>query len=224
MIRPARPAIGLEALTKQRLSRIEIATKSQNGREIGLTDCGFPMPLAEDLAANRQRFAVQCFGSRAEALVLIHATELGQRDRDDRFDRAFTGKVTRISPAVNTGTRAFPFEAVVPNADGALKPGTFARVHVESAKVDEVLTLPYAALQYRYGVNRVFVVTGDKLEMRELQVGERLGDRIEVTAGVNWWLNPNTRIGFNWVHAMPEFVDEPDGDMDAFVVRFQVDF
>jgi RND family efflux transporter MFP subunit len=98
--------------------------------------------------------------------------------------RTFTGKVTRISPAVNTGTRAFPFEAVVPNSDGLLKPGTFARVHVESGKVDEVLTLPYGALQYRYGVNRVFVVNGDRLEMRELQVGERLGDRIEVTSGV----------------------------------------
>jgi multidrug efflux pump subunit AcrA (membrane-fusion protein) len=98
--------------------------------------------------------------------------------------RTFTGKVTRISPAVNTGTRAFPFEAVVPNSDGVLKPGTFARVHVESGKVDDVLTLPFAALQYRYGVNRAFVVSGDRLEMRELQVGERLGDRIEVTSGV----------------------------------------
>ena len=45
-------------------------------------------------------------------------------------------------------------------------------------------TLPYAALQYRYGVNRVFVVQGDRLAVRELQVGERLGDRIEVTSGV----------------------------------------
>ncbi len=103
---------------------------------------------------------------------------------DAYANRTFTGKVTRISPAVNTGTRAFPFEAIVPNSDGALKPGTFARVHVESAKVDEVLTLPFAALQYRYGVNRVFVVSGERLEMRELKVGERLGDRIEVTSGV----------------------------------------
>ena len=68
------------------------------------------------------------------------------------------GKVSRISPAVNTATRAFPFEALVPNPDAVLKPGTFARVHIESGKIDEVLTLPYAALQYRYGVNRVFVV------------------------------------------------------------------
>lgn len=99
-------------------------------------------------------------------------------------DRKFTGKVTRISPVVNTATRAFPFEAAVPNADAELKPGTFARVHVESARVDDVLTLPYAALQYRYGVNRVFVVKGDRLALRELQVGERLGDRIEIASGV----------------------------------------
>ena len=72
----------------------------------------------------------------------------------------------------------------MPNADAVLKPGTFARVHIESGKVDDVLTLPYAALQYRYGVNRVFVVDGDRLAMRELKVGERLGDRIEVLGGV----------------------------------------
>jgi RND family efflux transporter MFP subunit len=98
--------------------------------------------------------------------------------------RTFSGKVTRISPAVNTSTRAFAFEALVPNAEALLKPGTFARVHVESDRVDDVLTLPYAALQYRYGVNRVFVVSGDRLAMRELQVGDRMGERIEIVSGV----------------------------------------
>jgi RND family efflux transporter MFP subunit len=99
-------------------------------------------------------------------------------------DRTFGGTVSRISPAVNASTRAFPFEALVPNPDTVLKPGTFARVHIESGKVDSVLTLPYSALQYRYGVNRVFVVNGDKLAMRELAVGERMGDRIEIVNGV----------------------------------------
>ena len=99
-------------------------------------------------------------------------------------DRTFVGKLSRISPAVSTSTRAFPFEALVPNQDALLKPGTFARVHIESGKVDEVLTLSYSALQYRYGVNRVFVVDGDKLVARELKVGDRLGDRIEIVSGV----------------------------------------
>jgi HlyD family secretion protein len=99
-------------------------------------------------------------------------------------DRTFTGQVSRISPAVNTATRAFPFEALIPNQDATLKPGTFARVHIESGKIDTVVTLPYSAMQYRYGVNRVFVVDGDKLSARELKVGDRLGDRVEILGGV----------------------------------------
>src|SRR5205807_2269187 len=100
-------------------------------------------------------------------------------------DRAFTGKLSRISPAVNTATRAFPFEALVPNAQATLKPGTFARVRINSSKVDQVLTVSYSALQYRYGVNRVFVVSGDTATAKEVKVGERFGDRIEVLGGVN---------------------------------------
>jgi len=99
-------------------------------------------------------------------------------------DKSFTGRVSRISPAVNAATRAFPFEALVPNHDATLKPGTFARVHIESGKVDDVLTLPYAVLQYRYGVNRVFVLTGDHVAAREVKTGERLGERIEILGGV----------------------------------------
>jgi len=99
-------------------------------------------------------------------------------------DRPFAGKVSRISPVVNTSTRAFPFEALVPNPEATLKPGTFARVRIVTAKVDQVLTLSYSSLQYRYGVNRVFVVDKDHLAMRELKVGERVGERIEVLEGV----------------------------------------
>jgi membrane fusion protein, multidrug efflux system len=100
-------------------------------------------------------------------------------------DKTFTGKMSRISPAVNTATRAFPFEALVPNHEATLKPGTFARVVVRTNKNDRVLTLPYAALQYRYGVNRVFVINNGRLVAKELRVGERIGDRIEIVSGVN---------------------------------------
>jgi RND family efflux transporter MFP subunit len=114
----------------------------------------------------------------------IHDGQPVELHVDAYQDRVFTGKVSRISPAVSTSTRAFPFEALVPNTEALLKPGTFARVHIESGKVDEVLTLSHTALQYRYGVNRVFVVAGDKLSVRELKVGDRVGDRIEILEGV----------------------------------------
>jgi RND family efflux transporter MFP subunit len=103
---------------------------------------------------------------------------------DAYADRVFTGKVSRISPTVNTQTRAFPFEALVPNGNGLLKPGTFVRVKLTTDHVEPMLTLPYAALQYRYGVNRAFVVEGDHIVGRELKLGDRLGDRIEILGGV----------------------------------------
>jgi RND family efflux transporter MFP subunit len=99
-------------------------------------------------------------------------------------ERSFTGQVSRISPTVNQQTRAFPFEALVPNSQSLLKPGTFVRVKLKTARVEQLLTLPYAALQYRYGVNRVFVVNGDNIVGREVKVGDRLGERIEILGGV----------------------------------------
>ena len=99
-------------------------------------------------------------------------------------DKAFTGQMSRISPAVNAATRAFPFEALVPNGETLLKPGTFARVHIESGKLDDVMTISFTSLQYRYGVNRAFLIDGDKITARELKVGDRLGDRIEILSGL----------------------------------------
>jgi RND family efflux transporter MFP subunit len=99
-------------------------------------------------------------------------------------DRTFNATVTRISPAVNTQTRSFSFEAIAPNEKQLLKPGTFARVHVETALTEQALTIPYRGVQYRFGVSRAFVVTGDKLSVRELKLGDRHGDRVEILEGL----------------------------------------
>jgi len=99
-------------------------------------------------------------------------------------DKPFTATVSRISPAVNTQTRSFAFEALAPNGEALLKPGTFARVRIETSLVEPVLTIPYGAMQYRYGVYRAFAVKGDRLEARELKTGDRVGDRMEILGGL----------------------------------------
>src|SRR5262245_13121051 len=105
--------------------------------------------------------------------------------RVDAFpDRSFAATVSRISPGVNTQTRTFTFEALAPNAEALLKPGTFARVRLETSLVEQVLTIPYAAMQYRYGVYRAFAAAGDRLEARELKTGDRVGDRMEILDGL----------------------------------------
>jgi phosphate-selective porin OprO/OprP len=43
------------------------------------------------------------------------------------------------------------------------------------------------------------------------------------TLGLNWWLNPNTRVSFNAMHVMPG-LDEQTDNFTTLAVRFQIDF
>jgi len=99
--------------------------------------------------------------------------------------QVFTGTVVRISPAVNLRTRAFAIEGEVPNGDGRLKPGTFARVQITTDHVDRAVTIPAVAVQSRYGTNRVFLVQNGELSGKEVVLGDRLGDRVEVAQGLD---------------------------------------
>ena len=105
-------------------------------------------------------------------------------------NQVFEGTVVRISPAVNLRSRAFAIEGEVPNPDGRLKPGTFARVRITTDHIDRALTVPAGAIQSRYGTNRVFVVHDGQIAGKEVVLGDRLGDRVEVLQG----LDPGTTI------------------------------
>lgn len=48
----------------------------------------------------------------------------------------------------------------------------------------------------------------------------RGGQMRTYTVGLNWYLNPNTRVMFNWVNAKLNGV----GNVDALMMRFQIDF
>jgi RND family efflux transporter MFP subunit len=99
-------------------------------------------------------------------------------------DRRVDGVVARISPGVSQQSRAFPIEATVPNRDGVLKPGTFARARLVSERVTSVLSVPYTAVQNRYGVTRLFAVVDGHLSPVEVKLGDRLGERVEVLDGI----------------------------------------
>jgi multidrug efflux pump subunit AcrA (membrane-fusion protein) len=106
--------------------------------------------------------------------------------RVDAFpSQLFAGKVIRISPSVNLRSRAFAIEGEVPNTDGRLKPGTFARVQINTDRVERAVTIPAVAVQSRYGTNRVFLVQNGQLVGKEIVLGDRIGDRVEVAQGLD---------------------------------------
>jgi RND family efflux transporter MFP subunit len=99
-------------------------------------------------------------------------------------DRKFTGKISRINPSVDQQTRAFEVEALIDNREALLKPGFFVKATIPSSFVVEALFVPQDALLYVYGVYKVFVIEGNTLKEREVKIGERSGDEVEIVEGL----------------------------------------
>lgn len=100
-------------------------------------------------------------------------------------DKVFSGAVTYVYPTLKTETRTIPVRVELPNAGGQLKPGMYAQVELPSAARGTVLTVPSSAVIDSGTRQIVLVQLGEgRFEPREIQVGARSEDRVEVVQGV----------------------------------------
>lgn len=86
-----------------------------------------------------------------------------------------TGKISRVGPAVAAASRTFRVEALVPNADGKLKPGLFARARVTIGSDETVLAVPETAVSALAGVTKVFVLEDNTAKERKVDVLRKRG-------------------------------------------------
>jgi RND family efflux transporter MFP subunit len=113
----------------------------------------------------------------------------------DAFPGAtFKGIITRINPAISQDSRTFEVEAMVDNRDGRLKPGFFVQASVPSEKEEQAIFVPAGAINYRYGVYKVFLLNGNRVTERQIrpagQIQDEKGWRFEVAEG----LKPGDRV------------------------------
>ncbi len=98
-------------------------------------------------------------------------------------DETFTGSVKYISPNVRESTRDLVVEAVVPNADGRLKPGMFAVAKILVAS-PPTLVVPKSALVRDETGARAFIVLDGVAQEHIVQTGETVGDEVAVLSGI----------------------------------------
>jgi RND family efflux transporter MFP subunit len=105
--------------------------------------------------------------------------------RVDTFpDREFNGAIARINPSLDDKNRSLVAEAEVPTPAGLLKPGMFARVQVAPTTSVAALMVPEKAVVSVAGVNKLFVLEGDRAMERQIKLGNRDGSLVEVLEGV----------------------------------------
>jgi membrane fusion protein (multidrug efflux system) len=104
------------------------------------------------------------------------------------------GKITAISPDIDTATRNIRVQATVDNTSGLLRPGMYVDVAVELPVIDKVLTIPATSVVYAPFGDTVYVVepkkddtTGDTVQVVRQQIvrlGNRQGDFVSVLSGL----------------------------------------
>jgi membrane fusion protein (multidrug efflux system) len=117
-------------------------------------------------------------------MSLVHAGQNIDLQVDAYAGRQFHGQVRFVSPALRTDQRALTVEAIVPNTDGALRPGLFVTAAIQQSTSDRALSVPSAAIRNLAGSLRVYVVKGDRVEERLVTPGQVIGQSTEIVNGV----------------------------------------
>lgn len=105
---------------------------------------------------------------------------------DGYRERVFSGKVARISPTTEAGSRSMLVYISVDNADGALRGGMFAKGSITTEKSGVMPLVPLAALRRDNNVDVVYAIEAGKVVARPVRLGLRNEDEgfAEVTAGL----------------------------------------
>jgi RND family efflux transporter MFP subunit len=98
-------------------------------------------------------------------------------------EETFQGSIARVAPVFRETTRQARVELLVPNPDGRLRPGMFARASLVLARNSDSTIVPLSALTRRGDSEGVFVLAGterDRARWVPVRTGLRDGDRVEV--------------------------------------------
>jgi membrane fusion protein (multidrug efflux system) len=97
----------------------------------------------------------------------------------------FAGEVSAVSPVIDPRTRTMRVKARIPNTDGRLRPGLFARTDLGVAKRSNVVFVPAEAILQRAEGEVLFTVGADDRAHRVIvKTGAQRDGRIEIVEGV----------------------------------------
>jgi len=95
----------------------------------------------------------------------------------------YTGRIARLSPALDEINRMLVVESNVPNRGNFLR-SLVVRAHIVTTDRDPGLTIPPAALITFAGLEKVFIVLDGKAAERTITTGRTGTDWIEIKTGV----------------------------------------
>ncbi len=103
-------------------------------------------------------------------------------------EKTFEGSISAIEPAVNVQSGLIQVQADIPNSDGQLRSGMFARANIILPKLENQVALQQTAITYTLYGDSVYIVTEEegvkRVKQHVVKIGERAADVAHVLEGV----------------------------------------
>ena len=129
---------------------------------------------------------LRCFVTVNERdAISIRVGQQAQIDLDGVPGRPVLGKVVRIAPSLDPLTRTLEAEVQVPNGASELRPGMYGRASIVTAVHEHAVTVPVQAVQISAVRRFAYVLQGDRVQRREVQMGVDGEDWLEITRGLS---------------------------------------
>ena len=112
------------------------------------------------------------------------SVEVGQRVDvfPSSIEKPLSGKVAKVSPAVDRATRTFMVEVYVSNSAGTLKPGGFAKASIRIAESEQAVTVPMSSVYSLAGVQKIFVIQNGMANEYVVSIGEQGKEWVEISS------------------------------------------
>ncbi|MBW6490078.1 MAG: efflux RND transporter periplasmic adaptor subunit [Lentimicrobium sp.] len=101
------------------------------------------------------------------------------------IDRRLEAVVYAAEPRIDPVTRALTVRATYPNSRNELNPGAYARVEFILNHLSEAITVPAQALIPELGGFKIYVYNNGKAALRNITVGIRTSNQVQITTGLN---------------------------------------
>jgi len=94
------------------------------------------------------------------------------------------GVVSFIDPELDEVSRSIELRGEIPNSDGSLRPGMFARLALTLAERADAMLVPKEALVYELAGRYLYRARDGKAERVAVEIGAEIGDMVEIRSGV----------------------------------------
>ena len=98
--------------------------------------------------------------------------------------RRVAAAAVTVFPAADPATHSVAVRVLLPDMENPPPPGITAKVLFPIAGGGAPLQIPSSAIAQRGEVSAAYVIAGNRISMRQLRLGQRQGDQVEVLSGL----------------------------------------